>query len=571
MARFNVANPARTRGVVTSPTTHSTGATFNGAPGFERDVRGELFLLATTNFVAQKTFYEDAKRRDSRFQQLVRQVAELDSRWTLEFLTWLRVGANMRTAALVAGIEAARIVSASRAKYMPAVVQAAGMPTARQMLDVVLQRADEPGEAIGYWLANYGRKLPIWFKRGIGDAVMRLYTPYTYAKWDSDRRDIRFADVIEWSQISRARGDNSGLFKYILDQRHGRRDLNQLPEGKARELLVSRWKFGQIPAERRREMLGSLELSFLMRQAGLTWEAFAGWLQGPMDAQAWETAIPQMGYGALLKNLRNFDEVGISPEARKAVALALCAPDAVARSRVLPMQFLNAYNNVRSDFWRSVLDEAATMSLGQIPRFPGRTLILVDTSYSMNERFTHNANQRSADGVEHLMRWDVAALFGLALAQASQDATVVSFSDGHSNFHHGRTLHAPTGSLVFQTRTGENLLAAVNRFRKTHFLGGGTQTKRAVDLHYQGHDRIVVLTDEQADEHGAEQVFANVPAKVPTYTFNLAGYRMGHAPSVGNRYTMGGLTDAGFTMIAALEEVGKGRWPWEVTSSEPGR
>jgi hypothetical protein len=29
--------------------------------------------------------------------------------------------------------------------------------------------------------------------------------------------------------------------------------------------------------------------------AGITWEALAGWLQGPMGAKAWEAVIPSMG------------------------------------------------------------------------------------------------------------------------------------------------------------------------------------------------------------------------------------------------------------------------------------
>ena len=33
--------------------------------------------------------------------------------------------------------------------------------------------------------------------------------------------------------------------------------------------------------------------------AGMTWEALAGWLQGPMDAAAWEAVIPSMGAMAL--------------------------------------------------------------------------------------------------------------------------------------------------------------------------------------------------------------------------------------------------------------------------------
>ncbi len=54
-----------------------------------------------------------------------------------------------------------------------------------------------------------------------------------------------------------------------------------------------------------------------------------------------------------------------------------------------------------------------------------------------------------------------------------------------------------------------------------------------------------------------------MPAAVPVYSWNLAGYRFGHGPSgVGNRHTFGGLTDAGFGMIPLLEAGRAGAWPF---------
>ncbi|MGW7465173.1 alpha/beta fold hydrolase [Streptomyces xantholiticus] len=43
------------------------------------------------------------------------------------------------------------------------------------VIATVLQRADEPGELLGYWTARYGRRIPKPVKRGIADAVQRLY------------------------------------------------------------------------------------------------------------------------------------------------------------------------------------------------------------------------------------------------------------------------------------------------------------------------------------------------------------------------------------------------------------
>jgi TROVE domain len=69
-----------------------------------------------------------------------------------------------------------------------------------------------------------------------------------------------------------------------------------------------------------------------LRSAGMTWEAVAGWLQGPMDAAAWTALIPTMGYVALLRNLRNFDEAGVPDDVASTVAARLAGPEQVARS-----------------------------------------------------------------------------------------------------------------------------------------------------------------------------------------------------------------------------------------------
>src|SRR3712207_7767035 len=50
---------------------------------------------------------------------------------------------------------------------------------------------------------------------------------------------------------------------------------------------------------------------------------------------------PTMGYMALLRNLRNFDEAGMPDEVAAVVAARLGDPDEVARSRQLPYRFLD--------------------------------------------------------------------------------------------------------------------------------------------------------------------------------------------------------------------------------------
>jgi hypothetical protein len=69
-----------------------------------------------------------------------------------------------------------------------------------------------------------------------------------------------------------------------------------------------------------------------------------------------------------------------------------------------------------------------------------------------------------------------------------------------------------------------------------------------------------LVTDEQAARDGGE-VSAAVPGHVPVYTWNLAGYARGHAPSgFGTRHAFGGLTDHAFRLIPVIEAGRDARW-----------
>lgn len=497
-------------------------STAEGAPGFLREPRTELFLLGVSLMVGEDTFYESSGERDERFRTLVAKVAVAEPEWFAGFVRWLRTGALVRSAAVVAALEGARAQLA------------AGIPGSRSVVDSALQRADEPGEALAYWLNRYGRTLPKPVKRGLADAVVRLYHERSLLKYDADGRPVRFGDVIDLTHPT-AKDERQGeLFRHALDRRHKR--ANPVPA--ALTLLTARAELMALPVEQRREVTDPAVLA----AAGMTWEALAGWRQTTMDGAAWESIIPEMGYLALLRNLRNFDQSGVRDEVAEQVAARLADPGEVARSRVLPMRFLSAYNAAPSLRWAYPLEQALQQALANVPALDARTLILIDTSASMHSAFSRDGSLRC---------WDAAAVFGLALASRAEDATVVSFSDL---------------TRVFPKVAGESVLTAVRRFRDAgYFLGAGTDTARAVSEHYAGHDRVVILTDEQAHWHGAVNVAAAVPEQVPVYTWNLAGYQTGHVPVEGNRFTFGGLSDAAFRMIPLIEAGAADQWPftWE--------
>lgn len=521
MARFNKVQRPTQMGNPIVTATAASGLTGNGAPGFAHDVKSELFLLAVQNFVGQNTFYEKAETRDARFVQLVQAVTAQDPDWMRRFLPWLRNEANMRTASLIGAVEAVREMVALK------------IPGGRQLIDSVIQRADEPGEVLGYFMQAHGRKIPKPVKRGVADAATRLYNEFNLLKYDTTSHGIRFGDVLDLTHPSAKAGWQSHLFRYALERRHNRdeQDVSRLPMVSSNMMLRSVVAGG--------DMSPLLDPDAL-KEAGFTWEDALSLGGKSLDKKAlWEAMIPNMGYMALLRNLRNFDESGVSDAVAQLVTSKLEDPDQVARSRQLPLRFLSAFRATSNLRWAMSLQKALEWSLQNVPYFPGRTLILIDTSGSMNSPF-------SKDGT--LRFYDAAALFGLAVAKRCERPTVVSFSGD---------------SKQFPLKPGSSLLLLWRQFMQGYLYGAGTATKAAVDCWFGGHDRVIVLTDEQANSfYGHGDVFSSVPNSTFCLTFNLAGYRWSHAAGGHQRATIGGLSDQAFKLLPVLEARHRGQWPF---------
>lgn len=521
MARFNQAG---TRTAVRSPITaeaSASGRTHEGAPGYARDEKSELFLLAVSH-LGDGSFYESAKERDSRFTGLVRAVTLADPEWTGRFIPWLRDSAAMRTASVIAAAEAARALLD------------AGKPGGRQVVAKSLKRADEPGELLAYWRSRYGRVIPKPVKRGLADAASKLYSEYALLKYDTASHGYRFGDVIDLTHPDAAEAWRGDLFRYALDRRHARD--NEVPESLT--MIRANANLRRRAAEDPSVLLDADAL----KAAGMTWEDALS-LAGPKlpKGDLWTALLPSLGYFALIRNLRNIDQADVPDRAVQAAIARIADPEQVRKSRLFPFRFLAAYQAAPSLRWAYPLEQALNASLANVPELAGRTLILVDRSGSM----FGTVSQKSG-----LNRADSAALFGSALAARAQSADLVEFG----------TSSRVVLSTDAAKRYGhsESLLKMVQRFGQM----GGTNTAEAVRRWYRGHDRVVIVTDEQAwgGYYGSDPL-TQVPENVPAYTWNLAGEKYGHGPSgTGQRHTFGGLTDHAFRMIPMLEAGSDARW-----------
>ena len=341
------------------------------------------------------------------------------------------------------------------------------------------------------------------------------------------------ADVIELTHPKARDAKQSALFKWLLDRRHHNdavADPDVLPMLAATEALAA------VPADQRRAVLDERGPKALA-DAGTSWERLSGWLPGGMDASAWESVVPSMGVMALIRNLRNFDEQGISPAAIETVLGRITDADEVAKARLFPYQVWAAYKHAPSDNWKRALGATLDLTTANIPTLD-RTLVVIDMSGSM---------QAPVSNRSVMSRVEVAAVMAAVTAKRSANADVVIF--GHTN-------------KAVKLRKGASVLGSVDRLVvMIGVVGHATYGHSAIAAHFnqRKHDRVVLFTDDQMHDAGSVDISA-VPL---IYTVDLAGYRPRSLPSGGRgRYSLAGFSDATFSLMHTLEAGRDADWPF---------
>lgn len=502
MSKFNTAThtPKRGKGLTG---TRKDGVTHSGVTGYKKDAKSALFIAATTSFI-EPTFYgEDPK---AMLKNTARMVAVKDPEWFGNFTKWLRAEGNMRSSAVLVAVHGAK-----------AMINA-GVPGARQVISNVILRADEPAEVLAAWTAEYGRTVPSAVKRGISDAVNRVWNEYSVAKYNGSGA-YTMRDVMN---LTHPKMNNKALASYIIDSAYGNEtDLSALP------MLSARADFLAMSDSDKRKFV----LSGKAAAAGLTWEVVSS-VMGKPGAEVWEAMLPQMGYMARLRSIKRLEEAGVSGEVLDDLAKYLADPKNVAKSRQFPLAFLAAFRGASMRFsWP--LEQAVTASLANIDSLPGRTLVMVDRSGSMFA----SLSERSS-----LSREDAACIFGAAIALRAENATYVEFATSSKE-------------IALSTFKGSVLKAT-----EQHGISGGTNTTTAIREHYRGHSRVIVITDDQTYDGNPGDA---VPANIPMYVWNLNSYSRGAFATGENRYEFGGLTDASFNTIKMIEAGKDAKWPWE--------
>jgi hypothetical protein len=281
----------------------------------------------------------------------------------------------------------------------------------------VIQRADEMGELLTMHWKDGKRPLPAAMKRGIAEAFGK-FDAYRLGKYNR-KVTVSLKDVLRLVHPKPKDDEQAALWKRIID--------------------------------------GTLE-------SPDTWEvALSG---GADKKETFERLISEgnLGYLALLRNLRNMAEAGCDPILVRDAILAR-----KGAHNVLPFRFVAAARAAPQ--FEPALDEALCAQIEGLPVLGGTTAVLVDVSGSMNDKLSSRSD---------LTRMDAAAALASIIPG---NVRVFTFSHHVIEVPSRRGMAGVDAVIGSQQHGGTYLgaaLAAVNE-----------------QIPY---DRLIVITDEQSHD-----------------------------------------------------------------------
>lgn len=330
----------------------------SGHAAYSMTDKNQLVTMVLTTFFNEKKYYGD---NSSKLVQLAEKVASNDPQFVSNLAVYARKEIRLRSVSHVLTSVVAHIVESK--------------PFIRDTVDNVVERADDITEIMACYLSMYGKPVPNGLKKGLGNAMKR-FNAFAFSKYNGGNKDVKFKDILRICHPKPETQFQLVCFNDILN--------DTLP-------IAKRWE---------------TELS----ARGNTKEV-------------WEELIEEnlIGYMAALRNLRNMINVG--PANIQKIYDKLSNKEEVLKSKQLPFRFLSAYENLPSGATskvRDVLEDACEYSIENLPKIPGKTVIAIDVSGSMNWSFSNKSDTTCAQ---------LALMLGLMANKLCEEAIVYVFDD----------------------------------------------------------------------------------------------------------------------------------------------
>lgn len=341
----------------------------------------------------------------------------------------------------------------------------------RRTLAEIVRRPDELSEFLAiYWGTENKavkrtnnepmpkRKSPLanGVKRGLADAFKK-FNAFQLSKWDRKDKAVRLRDVMFLTHPKPKDGTQRWTkAERKADKARGGRD----------------WEFSP------QEEAFFLTAQDLLKQTE-TWEARMSGGEDPKIVFEDLMAKSELGGMAFIRNLRKMDEAAVDKDLIKQYG------SVVNLRGILPHQLITAARV--NPGHESMIDAMILRTLDGMEKLPGKTVVLVDVSGSMDvplshvkHRYTGRANVTS---IPETTRIDAACGVAIMARELCEDCEVFSFSNTTVRIpaRHGMALRdAIMKSQPFQGTDLHKAVADVNRT-------------------VPDYERIIVITDEQSN------------------------------------------------------------------------
>lgn len=454
-----------------APTTKTTNLA--GGQAFKQTEKLELASVLLTSFVKDQ-FYRSADDSMKRVRELIEGLK--DKKFAAQAALYARNHFGMRSISHVVAGEIGRLVK--------------GEEWTKRFFDKVVHRPDDMLEIASYYMSNYSKPFPNSMKKGFALALSKL-DAYKLAKYKGDGKAVTMIDLVNITHPKHTDAI-SALIKGTLK-----------------------------PAETWETKL---------TQAGQNAETEEE--KGELKNAAWKELLEggKLGYFALLRNLRNI--IQQAPELIPMVCETLVDEQAIKKSLVLPFRYttaLDALAELPSTQMRPILvavGKALDIAVSNVPKFDGKTLVVVDTSGSMT----------SSNVIQ------IASLFASVLYK-SNNADLMLFD---------------TSARYLSLNPSDTVATIADGISKNAH-GGGTDFHTIFNVASEKYDRVVILSDMQGwightMPWGSFLAYKKRTGANPhIYSFDLAGHGTMQFPEP-QVYCLAGFSEKVFDVMKMLEE-----------------
>lgn len=478
-----------------------TGVSFNGNKQDLKQSEQNLYDIIVTTLFGKDSYYET---NDERLTRLDKAVSEVVAKGNLDFVAnaiiHARTVMHIRSMPVILTVLFAKSLRAQNKSY----------ENMRRLTRDVIQRADQITDMFAYASSVFGsgQKIPMAIKRGLGDAFNK-FGEYAFAKYNRNG-STKFTDVM--------------------------RIVHPVPTNNTQGVIFDKL-MNEARQEAQKTSNGTLSVPY-------TWEtqlSDAG-KTGKSKAKVWEELIQsgKLGYMALLRNLRNLKEAGVSSDVMKTVYERIADPAQVAKSKQLPFRFVNAYEAVqqqRDAKLQRAISRAMDASLSNIPQIGENVWIVVDVSHSMSGFGWGSRNSQGQTPIQ------TATLLAAALAKANAEADNVQVTLFSDRAHHA------------SINTDDSVMSITEKLR-SEVYGGGTNLQAALDelknLSFKP-DTVIVLSDMQVNNlRGSRTVASYFDNSVIKVAINLEGYDSTPVGVLDGWYQLSGFSERMFDFIPAI-------------------